>query len=70
MRGTVKKGFGYFERREKKEEREEKRDDRSEKRETSTIKMRGSKDAMVRSKTRRDGTEKVRSLSGKREESR
>ena len=31
----------------KREERREKREERSEKRETSTIKMRGSKDAMV-----------------------
>ena len=35
--------------REKTEERREKREGRSEKRETNTIKMRGSKDAMVRS---------------------
>ena len=37
--------------REKREESTEKREERSEKRETSTIKMRGSKDAMVRSHT-------------------
>ena len=35
--------------REKREERREKREERSEKRETSTIKMRGSKGAKVRS---------------------
>ena len=35
--------------REKREESREKREERSEKRETSTIKTRGSKDAMVRS---------------------
>ena len=35
--------------REKREESREKREERSEKRETSTIKIRGSKDAMVRS---------------------
>ena len=34
---------------EKREESREKREERSEKRETSTIKIRGSKDAMVRS---------------------
>ena len=44
--------------------------ERSEKRETITIKMRGPMDAMVRSQTRRDGTEKVRSLREKREERR
>ena len=38
-----------IESRDKREERREKREERSEKRETSTIKMRGSKDAMVRS---------------------
>ena len=43
--------------RKKKEERRGKSAERSEKRETSTIKMRGPKDAMVRSQTRRDGTE-------------
>ena len=37
--------------REKRDERREKREERSEKREPSTIKMRGSKDAMVRSQT-------------------
>ena len=37
------------ERRGKRAERREKREERSEKRETNTIKMRGSKDAMVRS---------------------
>ena len=35
--------------REKREERRGKREERSEKRETNTIKIRGSKDAMVRS---------------------
>ena len=46
------------------------RDERREKKETSTTKMRRSKDAMVRSQEGRDGTERVRSLRGKREESR
>ena len=39
------------ERRGKRAERREKREERSEKRETNTIKMRGSKDAKVRSQT-------------------
>ena len=39
------------ERRETREERREKTQERSEKRETSSINMRGSKDAMVRSQT-------------------
>ncbi len=37
------------EKREESREKREEREERSEKRETSTIKMRGSKDAMVRS---------------------
>ena len=40
---------GGFEGRGKRAEKREKREERSEKRETSTIKMRGSKDAIVRS---------------------
>ena len=47
--GVAQKRVGPWERRGKRAEKREKREERSEKRETSTIKMRGSKDAMVRS---------------------
>ena len=54
----------------KREESREKREERSEKRETSTIKIRGSKDAMVRSQIGGMAQKKGRPLRGKREESR
>ena len=59
----AQKRFGFYEGRGRREERRESAE-RSEKRETSTIKMRGSKDTMVRSQN------KGRSLGEKREERR
>ena len=46
---SVKWNLRNEQQREKKEESREKREERSEETETNTIKMRGSKDAMVRS---------------------
>ena len=45
----AKNDLGNEQQREKREESRERREERSEKTETSTIKMRGSKEAMVRS---------------------